>query len=280
MNRPPVSRTGPPALRPAGRVIAVASGKGGVGKTWLSITLAHILTARACRVLLFDGDFGLANIDIQLGLTPLRDLSDVATGRLSLAEAITRYAGPDGIEPGFGILPGRSGASVLSSLQTPALDALLTEVRGLHAYDTLLLDLGAGIDRITRRVAAWADTLLVVTTDEPTALADAYAVLKLHMRDRPVLVDDDEAAMDARIIVNQASSIASGERAYATLAKACTNFLGRTPPLAGIIRKDPSVSDAIRRQTLLLTRHPNAPAAGDVGRIAASLRPYEARATV
>ena len=179
MNNAPASRAArpmDPLPQPsAGRVIAVASGKGGVGKTWLSITLGHMLATREARVLLVDGDFGLANIDIQLGLTPSRDLSHVAAGQCSVAEAITCYAGADGQGPSFGILPGRSGASVLSGLTIPALDALLTELRALSAYDTLLLDLGAGIDRITRRLAAWADTLLVVTTDEPTALADACA---------------------------------------------------------------------------------------------------------
>ncbi|WP_428391465.1 AAA family ATPase [Lichenicoccus sp.] len=268
-------RTAAPAG--AGRVIAVASGKGGVGKTWLSITLAHVLATRDARVLLFDGDFGLANIDIQLGLTPGRDLSDVAAGRAGLADVITRYAGQDGNIPEFGILPGRSGASVLSGLEVPALDLLLTELRGLSAYDTILLDLGAGIDRITRRLAAWADTLLVVTTDEPTALTDAYAVLKLHARDRVVLggaASGGEASptIDARIVINQTSSNTSGERAYATLARACTNFLGRTPPLAGVIRKDPCVSEAIRRQALLASRHPNTQAVQDVELLADGLR--------
>ena len=272
MNNVLESRIGDAAEKEAGRVIAIASGKGGVGKTWLSITLAHALARRDMRVLLFDGDFGLANIDIQLGLTPARDLSDVAAGRFGLTEAITSYAGPDGAGPHFGILPGRSGASVLSSLAVPDLDTMLTDLRGLRAYDTLLLDLGAGIDRITRRLAAWADTLLVITTDEPTALADAYVVLKLHARDRLILANDHGQTADTRIIVNQAASFGSGERAYSTLAKACNNFLGHAPPLAGIIRKDPSVSDAIRRQALLGIRHPNAPAACDVERIAAGLR--------
>ncbi len=272
MNNISAGRIHAAAMTPAGRVIAIASGKGGVGKTWLSITLAHILAGQGARVLLFDGDFGLANIDIQLGLTPTRDLSDVASGRFGLSDAITSYAGPDGAGPAFGILPGRAGASVLSGLTVAALDAMLTSLRALDAYDTFLLDLGAGIDRITRRLAAWADTLLVVTTDEPTALADAYAVLKLHARDRLVLGSSDDTAADTRVIVNQAASLGSGERAYATLAKACTNFLGWTPPLAGIIRRDPSVSDAIRRQTLIAVRHPNASAAVEVGRIAAGLR--------
>jgi flagellar biosynthesis protein FlhG len=98
----------------------------------------------------------------------------------------------------------------------------------------------------------------VVATDEPTSLTDAYAVLKLHQRD----VAPRPSA--ARIVINQAASQASGERTYATLARACQSFLGQTPRLAGIVRRDEKVRDAIRRQTLLMTRHPAADAARDV----------------
>ncbi len=258
----------------AGRVIAVASGKGGVGKTWLSITLAQSLAMRGHRVLLFDGDFGLANVDIQLGFVPEYDLSDVAAGRVALARAIVDFTGGgDATTAGrFGILPGRSGTPVLSGLSVPDLDSMLAALRGLASYDTIVLDLGAGIDRTTRRLAAWADTLLVVTTDEPTALTDAYAVLKLHARDRQTMHGDSTVEMDARIVVNQAASVTGGEKTYATLSRACANFLGRTPPLAGIVRRDPTVRDAIRRQTPLLTRYPNTAAATDIGRLAETLR--------
>ena len=101
-----------------------------------------------------------------------------------------------------------------------------------------------------------ADTLLVLATEEPTSLTDAYAVLKLYTADRP--------DGDARIIINQATTRAAGERTYATLRRASTTFLRRDPPLAGVIRRDDRVRDAIRRQTLLLTRHPACPAATDV----------------
>ena len=130
-------------------------------------------------------------------------------------------------------------------------------------YHDVVLDLGAGLEPTVQRLAAFADTLLVVATEEPTSLTDAYAVLKLHAA--------AARAATARIVVNQAASRAAGERTYATLARACASFLGRTPPCAGVIRRDDRVREAIRRQTLLLTRHPASAAAADVEALGAAL---------
>lgn len=242
-----------------GPVIAIASGKGGVGKTWLAVTLAHVLARRGRRVLLFDGDFGLANVDIQLGLQPEHDLGSVVAGRVALTEACRRFA-----LGGFDVLAGRSGSGALAGLDAATLGRVLDTLGAASRhYDHVLLDLGAGLDRGVRRMAAWADLLLVVATDEPTSVTDAYATLKLHAADRPEDV--------ARIVVNQATGAASGQRTYATLVRACQLFLNRSPPLAGIVRRDGRVADAIRRQSLLLTRHPASPAAEDVERIAEGL---------
>jgi flagellar biosynthesis protein FlhG len=104
---------------------------------------------------------------------------------------------------------------------------------------------------------------LVVLTDEPTSLTDAYAVLKLQTI--------DQTDGNAEIVVNQAQSASAGQQTYATLRRACMAFLDREPPLAGVIRRDPSVRDAIRRQTSLLVRHPNCNAAQDVESLAKGL---------
>ncbi|MGE4044430.1 MAG: AAA family ATPase [Acetobacteraceae bacterium] len=240
----------PLSTRP--KLIAIASGKGGVGKTWLAITLAHALARQGKRVLLFDGDLGLANVDVQLGVVPQHDLGSVVSGTVTLAEAVTHHA--DG---GFDILAGQSGSGALSNLEPVQLDRTLTALRAeTRSYEAVFLDLGAGVERSVRRMAAFADTLLVVAIEEPTSLTDAYAVLKLHAADR--------AGGDARIVVNQASNRGSGQRTFATLQRACSTFLRREPALAGIIRRDEHVRDAIRRQTLLLTRHPACQAAADV----------------
>jgi flagellar biosynthesis protein FlhG len=238
------------------RFIAIASGKGGVGKTWLAITLSHALVQAGLRVLLLDADLGLANVDIQLGLTPRIDISSVISGRMNVADAITAHD-PTGID----VLAGRSGSGALSGLAAESLALLLALLREeTTTYDVVVADLGAGIETLVRRVAAWADMLLVLATDEPTSLTDAYAVLKLQTIDRP--------NGDARIVINQAQSPASGQQTYATLRRACSAFLHREPPLAGVIRHDPKVRDAIRRQTSLLLRHPNCAAAQDVAALA------------
>jgi len=247
----------------AGKLIAIASGKGGVGKTWFAITLAHALARQGRKILLFDADLGLANVDIQLGLTPARDVSSLLAGRATAAETILHFA-----PGGFDILPGRSGSGTLASLEAQLLDRLIALLQAQSAaYDHVLLDLGAGLDRTQRRLAAIADTLLVIATEEPTALTDAYAVIKLHQQD----ITSHSTTHDVRIVINQAATKPGGERTYATLARACAHFLNRAPVLAGIIRRDDKVRDAIRRQTLLLTRHPASNAAADVESLAAQL---------
>ncbi len=240
-------------------MIAVASGKGGVGKTWFAITLAQALARRGRRTLLFDGDLGLANVDIQLGLMPAHDLSGVLSGRLAVCDALIPYT--DG---GFDIIAGRSGCGRLANVPFSRLQQLGHDLAALAAsYDHAILDLGAGIERTVRHLSLAVGTCIVITHDEPTALTDAYAFIKLAVTEQP--------AANIQVVVNMASSFREGERTYATLFRACEGFLKISPPLLGVIRRDPKVRDTIRHQVPLLTRFPTSEAAADVDDIAAKL---------
>jgi flagellar biosynthesis protein FlhG len=236
--------------------IAVASGKGGVGKTWLSATLCQVLAKQGHRVLLFDGDLGLANVDIQLGLSPAKDLGGFLSGQYPLSEAVSRCG--DGC---FDVIAGRSGSGSLASLPAEALAKLgMALIEISSGYDWVILDLGAGVERTVRQLATLARTCLIVATDEPTAMTDAYAMIKLTRMHSP--------NADLRLVINMAQNRMEGERTYATLRKACESFLKMVPPLAGIIKRDPKVRDAIRHQVPLLVRHPRTPAVEDVETVA------------
>lgn len=245
--------------RSCANMLAVASGKGGVGKTWLSVTLAQALARDGTRVLLFDGDLGLANVDIQLGLQPRNDLGGALDGSYALKDAVATHAGG-----GFDVIAGRSGTGSLAHVPAGRLQQLMEDLAALAlGYDRVILDLGAGLERTVRQLAGLAGTKLIVATDEPTSLTDAYAFIKLaHMQ---------EPGADLRIVVNMATSPAEGERTYATLLKACESFLKISPKLAGVIRRDGKVKDAIRHQSPILTRHPNSMAAADIEALARRL---------
>ena len=249
-----------PAARSAGRnIITIASGKGGVGKTWLAITLAQALARSGRRTLLFDGDLGLANVDVQLGLAPARDLGGVIAGRIPMADAVLPY--DDG---GFDVIAGQSGSGGLALLHPTRLEALRDDLVAVAGtYDDVVVDLGAGLEQSVRSLTVDGGRCLVVCTDEPTALTDAYAFIKVSARERP--------GLDLRVVVNMAPSEGEGERVYRTLRKVCENFLGISPPLAAVVRRDAHVRDAIRYQTTILTRHPTSLAAGDVERLAERL---------
>lgn len=243
----------------ADNIIAIASGKGGVGKTWFSITLAHLFARAGRRTLLFDGDIGLANVDVQLGLTPARDLGAVFAGQCTLKEAITHYE-----KGNFDILAGRSGSTSMAALGRDRMLPVgqqLVELAKL--YDYVIIDLGAGIEQHVQFMSSIASKVAVVLTDEPTSLTDAYAFIKLCVtRENPP---------EMHVVVNQAASQKEGEKTYSSISRACTNFLKFNPSLLGIIRKDNKVKDSIRMQSSIIEKAPHTTAASDAAVISVKL---------
>ena len=238
-------------MKKAANIIAIASGKGGVGKTWLSITLSHLIARTGRKVLLFDGDIGLANVDVQLGLTPEHDLSEVFFSNLPLKKAISKHSE-------------RSVSGNLSNLPSEKLESLKKQLLDLaKSYDFVFIDLGAGVEDHVRTLTHIAERCIVIVTDEPTSLTDAYAFIKL--------CSASKAGAAINIVVNQATSLKEGEKTFNSLNKACINFLKISPPCLGIIRKDGKVKDSIRKQASIVANAPHCTAASDAAAITIKL---------
>jgi flagellar biosynthesis protein FlhG len=238
-------------------LIAIASGKGGVGKTWAAISLAQGLSFNGRRILVIDGDLGLANVDVQLGLSPEADLADAIAGRRPFADCVTPASGGAGTRGGFDVLAGRSGSAVLANLNPEEWTRLVRGAGAISAfYDLAIADLGAGVDGAVMNLAMSAGKIVVVLTDEPTSMTDAYALIKrLSQLGRAGKIE---------LLVNMANDHAEGRRTASTLIRAAQGFLNLELPVAGIVRRDPKVRDAIRRQTPFLARYPQSPAAADI----------------
>lgn len=242
-------------------LVTVASGKGGVGKTWFATTLCHALSQRGKKALLFDCDFGLANIDIQLGLMPEHDLGQVISNEITLEQAIYPKS-KSGL--GFDVISGQSGSGALASLKIDRLIDMGARICNLaQHYDYTILDLGAGVENSVMTLARASDKVIVVITADPTSLTDAYAFIKLHnMRNNDA---------DIEIVVNMAEDQNEGRRAFEKIQKVCQNFLNISPTLLGIINRDKNVANAIRAQLPLLSRYPQSTAGGNVIEIAKKL---------
>ena len=217
------------------------------------------------KVLLFDGDLGTANLDIQLGLSARHDLLSVIRRNRRLEDIITPYA-----RGGFDVLVGRSGSGTLAGLPISEVFYLREQLRALaHHYDDILMDLGAGIDRTVQTLIGSSDHLLVVTNKEPTSLTDAYGLIKLIHRLRPLLPQ--------HLIVNHATNTGAGESTYRSLFQTCKRFLNYAPAYGGCIRKDSKAVKAIQRQIPLLLLYPESTASLGVHQICRTLLESEAR---
>jgi flagellar biosynthesis protein FlhG len=244
------------------QVLALTSGKGGVGKTFVAANLAAALAERGERVLVLDADLGLANLDVVLNLAPKTTLHDVFGNGADLEEAILPAPG------GYSVLLAGSGLIEYSRL-TPEVRERLAQIIATLAprYDRILLDTGAGISDVVLYAVSLADDVLVLTTPEPTAMTDAYATIKVlavqqQRRAIGLVVNQVGRGGEGRIICKQLQLVV--DRYVAPLVPLRLDLLGEIP-------SDDAVRDAVQRRQLLLELAPGSPAAQAVTTIAARL---------
>lgn len=229
------------------KTIAITSGKGGVGKSSVALNLAIAFSQRGHRVLLLDADLNLANLDILMGLTPQFTLRDVIKGTKQLSEIIIE--GPGGVE----LLPANSGAIDLWNLDSSMTASIFFQLAELETlYDFLIIDTAAGIAPYVMDFVVSAQEILIVTLPEPTAMMDAYAVVKLASRRK------EEARI--RVIINQVSKKEEARSTFEKIQKAAHHFLNASIEPAGIILADTHVVQAVKQREPFLMAYPQCPA--------------------
>lgn len=238
---------------PGRRITAITSGKGGVGKTFVSANLAAALARSGRRVLVLDADLGLANLDVVLNLYPKITLHDVFTGKCTLADAILPAPG------GFDVLLAGSGMVEYSRMTREVREQLQRVIAEVEPrYDHVLLDTGAGISDVVLYTVSLASEVLIVATPEPTSLTDAYATIKV--------LATTQGRRRVTLLVNQTRRAGEGRTVRAQLQQVVDRYVNPTLDsplrieLLGEVPADPAVREAVQRRELLLETLPGAPA--------------------
>jgi len=260
-------------------VIAIASGKGGVGKTTTSVNLSIAFARQNRRAVLLDADLGLANADVLCGLMPKARLEAVVDGQepASLEDLAIDAPG------GFRLIPGSVGIGRVGELDQHERATLLHRLEDLQqGNDVVLIDTSAGLgDSVTTFIQA-ADLGLIVVTPEPTSVADAYALIKVLIMGADGAGEQLHERPKLAIIVNQAINEKEANQVYSRMAGVCDRFLGYQIPMLGYIRSDKRVVKAVKARSPYMIETPKSPAGRDMTRLAASLTEWagiEGRAT-
>ncbi|MEB3298488.1 MAG: MinD/ParA family protein [Candidatus Sericytochromatia bacterium] len=240
------------------RIIVVTSGKGGVGKTNVSVNLALAMGQLGKRVILFDADMGMANVDVMLNMSPTHTLTDVLAGRKTLAEVLLP------IDQGVQLVPGGSGIAQLAALESARLEATVHRLSELERLsDLMIVDTGAGISPNVLGFVLAAPEVIVVTTPEPTSIVDAYGIIKA--------IDQRNPHAHVWLLVNMCASEQEARSVYDRLVTIIARFLGVKVRLLGWIERDAHVGKSVLQQRPFLKSYPGSTAARRVIELAERL---------
>jgi flagellar biosynthesis protein FlhG len=238
-----LARTTKPKLLHSPKIVMISSGKGGVGKSNLSLNLALSLQQSGKRVLLIDADIGFANIDVLMGIRANHHLLQVSNQDLSIWDVMT--TGPLGLK----FIAGGSGFSELANLSSAQVHLLIEQMSQLDGqFDFILVDSGAGIQEYTLKMAAISDDVLLITTPEPTAITDAYALVKVLTR--------QQQTPKIRLVVNRVSTILDGRSAADKVILVAKRFLNVDIDVLGYVYDDPNLQRAVMKQQPILLHAP------------------------
>ncbi len=240
------------------KVIAVSGGKGGVGKTNISLNTAIALGQLGKKVLVLDADLGLANVDVMLGLRVQRNLSHVLSGECELDDIIIE--GPAGIK----IIPATSGTQSMVDL-TPAEHAgLIRAFSDMNTqFDVLIVDTAAGISDMVLSFCRAAQDVLLVVCDEPTSITDCYALMKLLSRDHEIF--------KFKVVANMVRSPGEGQQLFGKLSKVSDRFLDVALDLVGVVPYDENIRKSVRKQKAIVEAFPDSPASKAIKNLAKNI---------
>lgn len=242
------ARREPRAVRNPVRVIGITGGKGGVGKTTIAINMATAMAQMGRRVLLLDGDLGLANVDVLLGIAPRLNLGHVISGERLLEDVVVE------VPQGFGIIPAASGVERLATLSDAEHAGLIRAFSSLgRGVDTLIVDTAAGISPAVLQLLRACQHVVMAVCDEPASVTDAYAMIKVLSRSHGV--------SRFQVVASMARERGAGENIFRTLTRVAGRFLDVTLEFAGEIPDDPLLRRAIREQRPVVDAYPSSPSA-------------------
>lgn len=237
------------------KVIAIASGKGGVGKTNVTVNLGVAMAAQGKEVVLLDADLGLANIDVMLGLHPEFNLLHVLDGSKSLNDIIVE--GPAGLK----IIPATSGVQKMAELSTVEHAGIIQAFSEMEQHiDVLLIDSAAGIADSVVSFSKAAQEMIVVVCDEPASITDAYALIKLLSREHGV--------ERFHVIANMSRSVQEGRELFDKIALVCDRFLDVTLDFMGIVPFDEDLRSAVKKQRSVVDAYPRSKSAAAFAHLA------------